>query len=341
MAVLGSESESHGRRAACELCSSPSQGRRDAADGVQEPEARGDRRDEFMFSIAGYDIVRCGTCGLMRTSVPPGFAANAIYTEEYFQGSRSDGYCDYLGSEAFLVEEYETRIEFIRSCVPAGRLLEVGCATGGFLAQARKYFSVQGVDVSKFAVQAACRKGLDVECSSVEESTIARPPYDAVVLFDTLEHLKSPGRTLAHIHSLLAANGRLFLTTGDARSLLARVLGKRWRLMTPPQHLWFFDRRTIVALLERLEFRVLDVRYLWRRVPVSLAWYQLFRGRLGALPFGLGNVALPVNLYDTMTIVAGKLPQRVKNEERTPIRNATTAERAGGGPAGKEQVERQ
>jgi hypothetical protein len=86
---------------------------------------------------------------------------------------------------------------------------------------------------------------------------------------------------------------------------------------------------------------VLDVRYLWRRVPVSLAWYQLFRGRLGALPFGLGNVALPVNLYDTMTIVAGKLPQRVKNEERTPIRNATTAERAGGGPAGKEQVERQ
>jgi SAM-dependent methyltransferase len=245
--------------------------------------------------------------------VPSAFAAEAIYTEEYFQGGRPDGYSDYLGSEAFLAEEYVRRIEFIRSYVSTGRLLEVGCATGGLLAHARKYFAVQGLDVSEFAVRAARAKSLDVECSSVEASKIARPPYDVVAMFDAIEHLRNPARTLAYIHSLLAVKGYLFLTTGDAKSIVARVFGKHWRLMTPPQHLWFFDRRTIVALLERLHFKVLDVRYLWRRVPLSLAWYQLFRGQLGAMPLGLGNLVLPVNLYDTMTVVASK---HLQDEQR-------------------------
>jgi hypothetical protein len=127
-------------------------------------------------------------------------------------------------------------------------------------------------------------------------------------MFDVIEHLRSPARTLAHIHSLLAVNGYLFVTTGDAKSLVARSFGRYWRLMTPPQHLWFFDRGTIVALLERLDFKVLDVRYLWRRVPLSLVCYQLFRGKLGRTPFGLGDFVLPVNLYDTMTIVARATP---------------------------------
>jgi cyclopropane fatty-acyl-phospholipid synthase-like methyltransferase len=113
--------------------------------------ANGDRRDERMFRKAGYDIVRCCECGLMRTAVPPAFAAETIYSEEYFQGGQPDGYCDYLGSEAFSVGEYARRVEFVGSYVSGGRLLEVGCATGGFLAHARKNFTVQGLDVSDFA----------------------------------------------------------------------------------------------------------------------------------------------------------------------------------------------
>ena len=290
----------------CELCEVTSQGQQGVSDGVAVSVANGDPRDELMFKKAGYDIVRCRMCGLMRTVVPPAFAAETIYTEDYFQGGQADGYSDYLGSEAVLAGEYARRLEFLRSYVSMGKLLEIGCATGGFLEHARRHFSVQGVDVSDFAVQAARAKGLDVECSSVEDSKIICPPYDVVAMFDAIEHLRHPARTLAQIHSLLSANGYVFVTTGDARSRVARLFGKHWRLMTPPQHLWFFDRRTIVALLERLHFRVLDVRYLWRRVPLSLAWYQLFRGRLGAMPLGLGSIVLPVNLYDTMTIVAGK-----------------------------------
>jgi len=290
----------------CELCNAATGAGIEGPDVRPTPQANGQGRDDVLFRKAGYDIVRCRTCGLVRTAVPRGFAADAIYTEDYFQGRRPDGYFDYLSSETFLAEEYASRLDFVRSYVSTGRLLEVGCATGGFLAHARRHFSVQGVDVSNFAVQAAQAKGLEVECNSIEASTITKPPYDVVVMFDTVEHLPHPGEALARIHSLLSTRGYVFITTGDIGSAMARGLGKRWRLMTPPQHLWFFDRRTIGALLEAVGLRVSDVRYLWRRVPLSLAWYQVVRGKMGPLPFGLGNIVLPVNFHDTMTIVAGK-----------------------------------
>jgi SAM-dependent methyltransferase len=252
----------------------------------------------------GYRILRCDHCGLLATEVPDGFDPAVIYTQEYFQGGVSDGYYDYLGSDALLAREHAHRLALVRSYVPAGKLLEIGCASGGFLAAAREHFAVQGIDVSAFAVDAARQRGLDVAVGSLEECRILAPPYDAVVAFDTVEHLPRPHRTLGEVLSLLRPGGCLVLTTGDAHSLLARLAGRSWRLLTPPQHLWFFDAHTMETLLTGLGFEVLAVRYRSRHVPLSLAWHQLFRGRVRPLPAAIGRRVLRLNLFDTMTVVA-------------------------------------
>lgn len=258
------------------------------------------------FRVKGFSILKCPRCGLLWTRAGPDFNPDSIYTEGYFQGKVPDGYLDYVGSERFLGREYRARVSLIRAYQPDGRLFEIGSASGGFLQEASRYYSVQGVDVSEFAVQVARRKGLDVLCGHFEALQALRPPYDAIVMFDTIEHLMDPVDTLRAVHRHLRPGGFLFISTGDSHSLCARFLGPRWRLMTPPQHLWFFGVRGISVMLQGLGFRVLSSHHPWRFVPLTLIWYQFFRGRARPLPRILQRIVIPVNLYDTMMIVAAK-----------------------------------
>lgn len=291
--------------ALCESCARPlAKGSPDMRSG-EETVQSSSRLPEEVYVVRGYKIIRCPHCGVMWTETSPHFNPATIYSQAYFQGRIPDGYSDYSGNEELRRSEYRRRLKLVQSYRAGGRLLDIGCATGGFLSEASRHFSVQGIDISPYAVEVAQQKGLDVECEILEVAKIIRPPYDVITLFDTVEHLPSPERTMKHIHSILGSRGYLFITTGDAMSLLARICGKRWRLMTPPQHLWFFSRDNLTLLLERIGFQVTSIRLLWRWVPVSLMFYQASRGRVSAPP-ALQKIALPVNLFDTMTIVAHK-----------------------------------
>ena len=98
------------------------------------------------------------------------------------------------------------------------------------------------------------------------------------------------------------------ITTGDFGSFAARLAGARWRLMTPPQHLWFFSRESMRRLAASLELTVAHCDHPWKVVPLSLITFQLgrmlgFAGGRGALASGIG---IPVNLFDAMRVVLRK-----------------------------------
>ena len=256
-----------------------------------------------VYVVKGHPIRRCSGCALLWADAPE-VEPQAIYTEAYFQGGVSDGYFDYLGSERLLGAEHRARLAFVRRHAAGGRLLEVGCATGGFLEVARSAFQVEGIDVSSYAAGKAREKGLDVRTGSLLDEDGPGPVYDVVAMFDTIEHLPAPRATMERVFASLRPGGVAILSTGDASSALARLTGRRWRLMTPPQHLWFFGRESIRALLGRVGFEVVEIAYPWRRVPVSLMYYQLVRGAARPLPGAIGGLVIPVNLFDTMTVVA-------------------------------------
>ena len=261
-----------------------------------------------LYEVGGFAIVACA-CGLARTLLPPGFDPASIYTEAYFQGGQSDGYADYAGSAAELRHEFRRTLRVLARHVAGGRLLEIGCAYGYFLEEARSRFTVAGVELSDHA-RAACRaRGLDVERELTPAFLASRGPFDAAVLLDVLEHLRDPGAILARLRESMRPGARLLITTGDRGSLLARALGRRWRLMTPPQHLWFFDRRSVGALLARHGFRIRAFEHPWKLVPLALVAFQAARtigaqglARRLAVP---GRV--PVNLFDAMRVIAERV----------------------------------
>lgn len=260
-----------------------------------------------LWRVHDYPVVACSGCGLARTELPPGFDPASIYTASYFDGGQPDAYMDYQASEATLRAEFARTLAVLRRYgKESGSLIEVGCAYGYFLDTARERFSVCGVEVS-YAAREACRaRGLDVERALSAELGERHGPFDAAVLLDVIEHLADPGEMLGELRRMMRTGGRLLLTTGDFGSLYARLAGRRWRLMTPPQHLWFFTRATMQTLLHQRGFRLIGFEHPWKLVPLSLMAFQGLRlaGRrapdwVRQLPGGI-----PINLFDAMRVIA-------------------------------------
>jgi len=264
-----------------------------------------------LFTKSGFDILKCSSCGIVFTSIPRGFDLLSIYDESYFQGGQADGYGNYLGTEAVLRREFKKSVELLRSLSgnrPGLKLLELGSAYGFFLDEASKYFDCLGVEVAKPAAEHSRSRGHHVINDVLSEETLPEiGKVDIVAMFDVVEHLPDPVATLKLIDRCLNKDGLVVLTTGDIDSLSAKLFGKRWRLMTPPQHTFFFSRQTLQRIFESMNYTLEVVKRPWKVVPLSLAFYQL-GSRLGFRLRALEklNVFVPVNLGDTVLVVARK-----------------------------------
>jgi SAM-dependent methyltransferase len=253
------------------------------------------------------DILRCNACGIGRTNVTR-FEPASYYTEDYFSGGHADGYANYAATEPILRRQFAREVAFLRRHCPAGQLVEIGCAFGFFLQEAISYFAVGGIELSEAAAAHCRRLGLNVVTGEASEQVLAQfAPVDAFVLLDVVEHLSDPFDTLRRCMQHLKPRGRILLTTGDFGSPLARLAGRHWRLMTPPQHLWFFTRESFRRWGSRTGMRIESHERPWKIVPLSLIAFQLARTTGQPMTFPMGaRVGVPVNLFDAMRIVLRK-----------------------------------
>jgi SAM-dependent methyltransferase len=272
------------------------------------PACGGTTGHHVRFRTNGCDILQCSNCGLGRTETS-GFDPAAYYTADYFSGRHCDGYSDYLGAEPVLRREFARSVDFIRTYRRDGKLLELGCAYGFFLMEAARHFDVAGIELAADAAEHGQRAGLNVVQGMADEARLRQfGPVDVVVLFDVIEHLAQPREMLALCRRQLNPGGIMVITTGDFGSPLARLAGVKWRLMTPPQHLWFFTQASMRRLASGLGLAVEHLDHPWKIVPASLIAFQLRRmlGLNSASIASASRIGIPVNLFDAMRIVLRK-----------------------------------
>lgn len=221
--------------------------------------------DSFLFSgrdrihgLAGqFNVVRCETCGLIRTNPRP--------TPDTIGYYYPDEYGPYYGTKIKqeVRENSKFKIKMITSLkklisfntnaipnLPPGRLLEIGCASGAFLykMQTRNWF-VQGIELSTTACQNARHHGIDVFNGSVESAPAPEYPYDLIVGWMVLEHLHDPVGALKLLNSWSKPGGWIVLSVPNAESIEFRLFKQRWYALHLPAHLYHFTPNTLNNLL--------------------------------------------------------------------------------------------
>ncbi len=260
----------------------------------------------YLFSKNECDILQCASCGIARADASF-FDPNSYYTADYFSGGRPDGYADYRGAEPVLRREFRRVVRFIRKHRDSGRLLEIGCAYGFLLQEAAPYYDLAGIEFVSDAATFCRERGLRVLNGVANENTLAQfGPMDVIVLFDVIEHLPNPRETLELCSRYLNPNGIIVITTGDFASLYARLSGLHWRLMTPPQHLWYFTPESMRRLSHSLHLSLEVCDHPYKLVPLALIQFQL-RRLLGLnQPSSVkdhSQIGIPINLFDAMRCV--------------------------------------
>ena len=264
----------------------------------------------FLWKKNGSRVSRCTQCGL-GDAANGSFSPEAYYTVGFFNGETEGGYPDYLSSERVLRTEFRAVLECIRPIVPSGRLIEIGAAYGFFLLEAKAHYQVHGIEIAAEAAEFARSRGLDVRVGRLTRDMLEEiGQIDVFVMLDVIEHLEDPKSTLELCSEFLKPGGIVVLTTPDFASVLARITGKAWRNMTPPQHLWYFTPASMSRMAAGIGLEVYRLSHPWKRVPISLIFQLISRYTGVELPrpvlTSLSKLGLPVNLFDAMRVVLRK-----------------------------------
>src|SRR2546428_9581461 len=206
-----------------------------------------------LFHVAGALIVACRGCGLVRQDARP-LATAALYDGAYYAtDDPKGGYANYFLDADVNKRTFRQRIHAIeRRYGRKGRLLDLGCALGDFLLEAKAAgWDVAGVEISTFAAQRARARGLRVTAGRLEELDLPAASFDVITLYDAIEHLTDPVATLAAVHRLLVPGGLLHLVTPSVGGVQARLLGRHWYHYKPGEHLFYFTPDTLRRAVER------------------------------------------------------------------------------------------
>lgn len=156
------------------------------------------------------------------------------------------------------------RFVWLPPFVPDGTLVEVGSATGAYLAEMRDLgWDVAGVELDPAASSTARQRyGVDVRTGTLEQAALPEGCADVVVMRMVLEHLRDPRRTLEEVRRILKPSGRLLVSVPNADSLEARLFGSAWYAWDLPRHLSHFTPGSLAALLREAGFGWVRVRHL-------------------------------------------------------------------------------
>jgi SAM-dependent methyltransferase len=246
-----------------------------------------DAETRALFSVDGALIVTCRGCGLVRQDTRP-LAASALYDSDYYRtDDPKGGYANYFLDADVNRRTFRDRVEAIeRRYGRRGKLLDVGCALGDFLLEAKAAgWDVEGVEVSAFAAQRARERGLPVTTGRLEDLNLPAASFDVITLYDAIEHMTDPVATLAAVRRLLVPGGILHLVTPNVGGMQACLLGRYWYHYKPGEHLFYFAPKTLRTTVERAGLHWDG----WSRSASYLTFTYVF-SRLryyAAAPFGL------------------------------------------------------
>ena len=235
---------------------------------------------------------------------------------DYFEGSDA-GYADYAAQEKSLRRTFRRLLRGLaRRGMTGGKtggpiggsVLEVGCGYGFFLDEAAAFAGRRyGTEMSPAAArraealnQAAARN-LQIYAGGLE-AVPADLEVDLIVALHVIEHIYDPVSFVEAAMRHLAPGGRIVLAAPDMGSFWRLAMGRAWPSFKFPEHVSFFDARTLASLMAKAGLTDLERLPYGHDFPLD----EIMR-KLGLpAPGLLGRISVP--LPATTICFAGRKP---------------------------------
>lgn len=202
----------------------------------------------------------CQTCGFGR------FDASCAGDAAFYEAISAH---DYYVQDKW---EFEQAVEDLDR-IGARRVIDVGCGSGAFirqLRQSRPALEVEGYEITPVLVESLRAQGVNMLTGTLDEvakATRSIPPFDAVCMFQVLEHAPDPVEFFDTFAPLVRRGGWIIVSTPDEGGPISQF----WNSLTelPPHHVSKWTEAAFRKLLDERGFRVERVRhepladYLW------------------------------------------------------------------------------
>lgn len=262
-------------------------------------------------------LYRCQDCRLIFVDpLPDQFTK--IYSEDYFRGAtEGHGYVHYDQEKDADKKTFNRYLDIIESFgATKGALLDVGAATGAFVAAAKnRGYAAEGLEISDYAAKTGRDKGLNVMTGTFDTVQLQPNKYSVITLWDVFEHVPDGDKTLESVSAALSTNGIAAFNTPNALSIWARITGRYWPLLVPPEHIRLYNPKNFAALLENHGFEVLTTTTIGKRFTLAYifqiaanTWHSQILKKVAHFfdrPL-FNSIAIPLNLHDNMFVVAKK-----------------------------------
>lgn len=215
----------------------------------------GDWNHDLLFIKEGFRHVRCQTCGMV--FVNPRLSEHLA--EQAVGGTGAMGDETLTKSQ---IRRLRREIVLIEGFRKLNRILEVGAGKGWFLSQASKDgWETWAVDINLSAVEALKSRGISqVIRQPAEDLEVPANHFDVARMWDVIEHLQSPKKSLAKMYQALRPGGHLLLATTNFSSLSRWINGPEWVYLNGADHIFLFEPTTIKLLLNGQGFENVTVR---------------------------------------------------------------------------------
>jgi len=210
----------------------------------------------------GFPHLICEKCGMMYVS--PILAEQEL--EAFYHNSKV--YDDLIkvmlkkSQRNFDRAKFENGIRLLsKKLGRKGRLLDIGCLAGHFIEIAQKEgWDCAGIELNKKALKICRKNGLKVIDKKLDKSIFPKSSFEAVTLWDVLEHITRPKELLQIINYILGSGGLLLILVPNSNSLAARILQKECNMFNGCQHINLFSEKPLKILLKDCGFEIIDVK---------------------------------------------------------------------------------